>query len=278
MFSDDAASVSGGSYMGAAGRLGFGYSAPGTPHHLNVATTPEPKSPAGSSTFSYVSDTGPTNSGAGLGMGRIGSSSGTQSPMHRQVSYRRALQQNSAAAAGGNYELVSPGTSSPSRFPLSASPPRTRHRPSNTSLRSTPPPPPLPTTSRQQSALEVPSPTASSTALLRTGTDLTRPVSLLRHASSGNRSPSAVSPTNMTGSEWPRPPPPPGRDYSSSEAMSRTESVHSAVESPSGKVSVGGANGLTRRESSPSVIELNDAASSLSRQGVTTAPVLGPPV
>lgn len=266
LFSDDASTS--GSYTGGAGRLGYGYQPPGTPQHLHVATatTPEPKSPG--STFSYVSENAAnSNGGVGLGMGRVGSSSGTQSPMHRQVSHR-AYNQNTSA--GANYELVSPGTTSPVRFPRGTSPPpAASRRLSNSSSTSTPPAIP-----RQQSVLqpEVPSPTMGRG--MRPG-EPARPVSLLRQASSGNRSPSAISPTNTGGSQWSRLPLPPApRGYSASEVMARTESVRSAMESPSRKVSLGIPHALTRRESSPSVIDHPQTAAS-DAQG---APVLGPPV
>lgn len=68
--------------------------------------------------------------------------------------------------------------------------------------------------------------------------------------------------------------PPAPRGYSATEVMARTESVRSAMESPSRKVSLGIPPALTRRESSPSVIEHPQAAAT-NAQG---APVLGPPV
>lgn len=276
LFSDDASTS--GSYTGRAGRLGYGYQPPGTPQHLHIATatTPEPKSPG--STFSYTSDTagGNNNNGStvGLGIGRVGSSSGTQSPMHRQVS-QRAYNQN--AAAGANHELVSPGTASPRAFPRGTSPPAPSpsRRLSNTSLTSTPPAMP-----RHQSGLQVPEvPSLTTGRGVRPG-ELVRPVSLLRQASSGNRSPSAISPTNTGGtasSQWsslPPPFPPAPRGYSASEVMARTDSVRSAMESPSRKASLGIPPALTRRESSPSVIEYPPAVPF----NTSGPPTLGPPV
>ncbi|KAJ9124273.1 hypothetical protein QFC22_001073 [Naganishia vaughanmartiniae] len=271
LFSDDVGS-SAGSYNGGMGRLG--YNAPITPQQLQNVTTPEPKSPG--STFSYSGDIPAAN--VGLGMGRIASSSGTQSPMHRRISQRIAPNMNSG-------ELVSPGTSAANKTQyvgeLPPSPSGLRPQPSDNSLQNT-----VTSTERerrqQQSELEgpeAPSPTTSKGNI--SSLDLSRPVKNLFRQASGNRSPSAISPTN-TGSSgnfrWPRLP---SRGQSQSEVMSRSGSMNSAGETPTRKGTLGIPSWLPRRESSPSVIEHVDAKSPTAQQSETGRgpPVLlGPPV
>ncbi|KAJ9106181.1 hypothetical protein QFC21_001324 [Naganishia friedmannii] len=273
LFSDDVASVAG-SYNGGMGRLGLGYNGPTTPQQLQIVTTPEPKFLG--STFSYSGDISAAN--IGLGMGRIASASGTQSPMHRRISQRMAPNMT-------NSEPISPGTSVPSRtqyggdFP--PSPSGLRRQTSHNSLLGT-----ATSTERerrqQQSEAEVPevpSPTANKGNM--SSLDLARPMKSLFRQASGNRSPSAISPTNTGGSgnfKWPRLP---SRGQSHSEVMSRSGSVNSAGETPTRKGTLGIPSWMPRRESSPSVIEHADAKSPTSQQSETARrpPVLlGPPV
>ncbi|KAJ9098777.1 hypothetical protein QFC19_006253 [Naganishia cerealis] len=271
MFSDDTGSVAG-SYNGGMGRLGYGYNAPGTPRHLQIITTPEPKSPG--STFSYIGDIPAAN--VGLGMGRIGSSSGTHSPMHRRISQR-------AVPNVINGEVVSPGATTPSRTQhgevMPPSPSVLRPQPSNNSLRST-----ATSTERerkqQQPPLTVPdapSPTASKGIM--GGLDFARPVKSLLRQGSDNRSPSAISPTSTGGSgtfKWPRLP---SRGHSHCETVSRSGSIHSAGET-SKKRTLGIPSWMPRRESSPSVIEYIDTRSLSAPKNETARepPLLGPPV
>jgi hypothetical protein len=263
LFSDDVASFAG-SYNGGTGRSGLGYNAPSTPQQLQIVTTPEPKSPG--STFSYSGEIPAAN--VGLGMGRIASSSGTQSPMHRRISQRIAPNMT-------NGELISPGTSVPSKNQYSGelppSPSGLRPQPSDNSLLST-----ERKQRQQQSELEapeVPSPTTSKGNL--SSLDLSRPVKSLFRQASGNRSPSAISPTNTGGSgnfKWPRLP---SRGHSQSEVMSRSGSVNSAGETPTRKGTLGIPSWMPRRDSSPSIVEHVDRKSPTTQQSET---VRGPPV
>jgi hypothetical protein len=250
------------------GRLGLGYHAPTTPQQLPTATTSEPKSPG--STFSYSGDIPAAN--VGLGMGRIASSSGTQSPMHRRISQRIAPNMT-------NGELISPGTSVPSRpqygGELPPSPSGLRLQPSDNSFLSV-----STSTERERrqhrsesDVSEAPSPTTSKYNM--SSLDLSRPVKSLFRQASGNRSPSAISPGDTSGSgnfKWPRLP---SRGQSQSEVMSRSGSVNSAGETPTRKGTLGIPSWLPRRESSPSIIEHVDAKATTPQQTETAR---GPPV
>lgn len=237
--SDDGAS----SYAGAAGRLGTG------PYLHAGGTSPEPRSPG--STFSF--DAAASAAMHGLGLGRIGSSSGTgtQSPMHRRVSQRTVNGYTSG-------EMASPGTTSGSVIPWpggTSSPMARRDSGAGSD------------TAGQSQSLEAPGPSAGRST---GGADV--PPTALHRISSGNRSPSALSPSHTgSPSKWPRTP---SRGHSQSEIMARTESTpSSARESPSTtRDTLGIPKLMVRRESSPSVIEHGNA----SRKG--GPPMLGPPV
>lgn len=240
--SDDGAS----SYAGATGRLGTGA-------YLRAngggGASPEPRSPG--SMFSF--DAAATATMHGLGLGRIGSSSGTgtHSPMHRRVSQR-------AVNGYTSEEMISPGTTSSSAMPWPGgrSSPRTRRDSRAGSDIAFP-----------SQGLEAPSPSAGR----GTNPADTRPT-VSDRTTSGNRSPNAISPSHTgSPSKWRHTP---SRGYSQSESMTRTESTPvSARESPStirDKLEI--PKLMVRRESSPSVVEHEDAS------GSARPPMLGPPI
>lgn len=237
--SDDGAS----SYAGAKGRLRAGA-------YLRASggggASPEPRSPG--STFSF--DAAAMH---GLGLGRIGSSSGTgtHSPMHRRVSQRTVNGYTSG-------EMISPGTTSSSAMPWpeGRSSSRTR-RDSGAGSDVT----------SQSQGLEAPSPSAGRTS---SAAD-TRPTVSDRSAS-GNRSPNAISPSHTgSPSKWPHTP---TRGHSQSESMARTESTPASARESSSTIrdKLGIPKLMVRRESSPSVVELANASRSAG------PPMLGPPV